>query len=382
MLGSFKHQREKKRKKILVTYSDNYNILELDKKIKEILKAEREDKKYLEDELERRRNLDSSRLTYIENAFNKQRIDFLERKIAEIEEEKLLNEYLEMSQEIIKKYQELRNSSLTVKIGENVPINEQRLAVIENYFEVAKKFVELELIPNYKFFNERQCSYCGFKFNKQLNQELYCTNCMRQILKLEDKVLSKKEDLVDSYDSESIENFLKAFIKFQGLQEDNINPQLYLELDNYFQKIGKAKGEDIRKLPLDEKGKRGNTNRNMLWKALSDLGRSEYYEDINLIGKNYWGWKLPNLMHLEARIIDKYIKTQKVFYSLPKELKERNSSLGTQYRLWRHLQLEGYNFPKEEFKLAENIESSKIHEKIWKLMCEGANDPEIYYIPN
>ena len=61
--------------------------------------------------------------------------------------------------------------------------------------------------------------------------------------------------------------------------------------------------------------------------------------------------------------------------------KERDSSLGVQFRLYKHLQLCGYPVYPEEFKLAENTDSIHNHNKLWKLMVEGANDPEIYYIP-
>ena len=63
------------------------------------------------------------------------------------------------------------------------------------------------------------------------------------------------------------------------------------------------------------------------------------------------------------------------------EQRYRISSLGTQYRLWRHLQLIGYPCEFGDFKIAENVDSIQTHHRLWKLMCDGANDPEIYYIP-
>ena len=85
-------------------------------------------------------------------------------------------------------------------------------------------------------------------------------------------------------------------------------------------------------------------------------------------------------MHLKEKLIDKYNKTQKVFYQIPQCEKERNSSLGTQYRLWRHLQLESYQCYMDEFKIAENTDSLRIHNRLWKLMCDCCTDPDIYFI--
>lgn len=383
MKNTSKTKKEEKNKNtLIIEYIDDYNILELDKKIKEIIKEEQKNKEKLQSELERRIKLDPNNLTYIEKHFNDKEIEKLKSEIKEIEEEKKYKKYLEETKEIIENYIKLKNKPINLKIGEEVPINNERLEIIERYFDIAKKYIDIILKPEYKFKKGNYCNYCGSEIEKnKLEEDNFCSNCSREILIIEDKIVNKREDFVENNESETIDNFLKAFIKFQGLQEDNINPELYNELDEYFKKLGKPTGEEIRKMSLDEKGKRGNTNRNILYKALSDLGRSEYYEDINLIAKNYWGWKLPYLMHLQERIIDKYIKTQKVFYSLPREIRERNSSLGTQYRLWRHLQLEGYNFPKEDFKIAENSDSLNLHERLWKIMCKLANDPDIYYIP-
>ena len=119
----------------------------------------------------------------------------------------------------------------------------------------------------------------------------------------------------------------------------------------------------------------------MLWTAISEIGHSAYYEDANLIGHLYWGWTLPNVMHHKETIISHYNKTQKVFYQIPPEERCRNSSLGTQYRLWRHLQLVGHECYMDEFKIAGNSESIRNHNRLWKLMCEGCNDPTINYNP-
>jgi hypothetical protein len=180
---------------------------------------------------------------------------------------------------------------------------------------------------------------------------------------------------------ESIDNFIRAFIRYQGLQpRDHITQELFDQLDQYFIQNGRPIGENIRKLPLNKRGKRGDTNHKMLWTALSHINRSELYEDTNLIGHLYWGWTLNNIMHHKETIIAHYIKTQKVFYQIPQEERGRTSSLGTQFRLWRHLQLVGHECYQDEFKIAENAESMRTHNRLWALMCEGSNDPSIYYI--
>jgi hypothetical protein len=137
-------------------------------------------------------------------------------------------------------------------------------------------------------------------------------------------------------------------------------------------------GEQVRALPLNERGRRGDTDHKMLYDALSATGYSEFYEDANLIGNIYWGWPLPDVRHLERLIQTDYERTQRVYNTLPKE---RVSSLGTQYRLFKHLQLRSHPCTKDEFKIAEMQESLELHESTWQKMCEGCNDPYIYFIP-
>ena len=137
----------------------------------------------------------------------------------------------------------------------------------------------------------------------------------------------------------------------------------------------------IKELPLNNRGRRGDTDHKMLWKALEDIGRPEYYEDADLIGREYWAWEIRSIEEYREPIRLKYLKTQKVFYEIPIEERKRYSSLGTQLRLWRHLQLEGHECYKDEFKIGENEDSFRNNTRLWRLMCEGANDPDIYYIP-
>jgi hypothetical protein len=214
-----------------------------------------------------------------------------------------------------------------------------------------------------------------------MNQEgtLRCPECQT-----DHQVILNKSS---SYDSKlnffnvdnDMENFTKALLRYEGLQ-DRPNPIIYDKLDTYFKQRNLPLSKDVKKLPLNERGKKDHTNREMLCKALAHIKHTEYYEDCNLIGHIYWGWKLPNLTHVKQTIFRHYSITQKCFYKIPLEVRDRISSLGTQYRLYKHLQLIGYECYPEDFKIAEDNKSLENHNRLWKLMCELANDPEIYYI--
>lgn len=319
-------------------------------------------------------------------------IKSIAEEIRQIETGEKLEKYLSSTSEFISEY---KSSSLKVKtvMFENEGIEpeadsntDRRLLIIERYLDVASDYIQLDII---KMTNKKSdtCNGCGYSLSKVvLNDEgtIRCPECQTEHSVVITTKLPKDSSRINmnsSMEDESIENFLRAFTRYQGLQSDRPDEKIYAKLDEYFARNGRPTGEEIKQLPLDERGFRGDTNHKMLWDALSHIGHSEYYESTNLIGHLYWGWSLPNISHLKERLIDKYIKTQKVFYQIPIEERERDSSLGTQYRLWRQLQLEGHECYMSEFKTAENPESLRTHHKLWKKMCIGANDPGIFFIP-
>lgn len=313
------------------------------------------------------------------------------KEIKKIESGEKLDEYLSKTFDLIAKYKLSSSKIKTVMFeddGSEPEIDDNtnyRLSIIDRYLDIASDYIQLDIIRiNSK--KSDMCSGCGICLSKiALNEEgtLRCPECQTEHNVIITTKLSKDNARINinsNLEDESIDNFLRAFTRYQGLQCDQPDEKIYEKLDDYFTRNGRPSGEEIRYLEIDRRGFRGDTNHKMLWDALSHVGHSEYYEDTNLIGHIYWGWDLPNVSHLKEKLIDKYIKTQKVFYQIPIEERGRNSSLGTQYRLWRQLQLEGHECYMDEFKIAENSESLRTHHKLWKKMCDGAEDPNIYFI--
>ncbi len=254
-----------------------------------------------------------------------------------------------------------------------------RLKLVNQYLKIAKKYIEIHVnrIVNHKI----QCLNCQSSLDEFNHKEGYirCTTCHNEYQSI------NTTKYTDNYNMQYInienedENFTKALMRYQGLQ-NNPPKILYSKLDNYFKERGFPNAEAIRLLPFDDRGKKGNTNKKMLCSALASIGYASYYEDVNLIGHIYWDWKLPDLTHLKCLILKHYAQTQKSFYKIPSEVRQRISSLGTQYRLWRHLQLVGHVCYMEDFKIAENNDSLQNHHRLWKMMCQLCDDEDIYYI--
>ena len=98
-------------------------------------------------------------------------------------------------------------------------------------------------------------------------------------------------------------------------------------------------------------------------------GNNKYYDEINFIGHVYWGWELPDISLYRDQLITDYIKTQSVWSKI-KHQYNRTASLGTQFRLYVHLKAIGYECNRDDFKIQDMVESLRLHNEAWKIMCD------------
>ena len=124
---------------------------------------------------------------------------------------------------------------------------------------------------------------------------------------------------------------------------------------------------------MDSEGRRGKTTKQLMYKALLETGNSGYYEDINLICHVYWGWLLPDIEHLEDRIMHDYDVTQRIYNEIPKD---RRSSLNSQFRLYVHLlrYQKEISFPirAKDFKIPTTRDILEWHYSIWSEIVRQA----------
>ena len=382
--------------KITGAYNEDYNILYVDEIIRKKLQQEKfTHVQCLKNRLKTLDTMSMQPQTFLMRNRTLDNIRKLQAEISQIESGERLRKYNNRVSDILAKYRQYNGKVKTIifdveekeeyqEMGDDV---RRRIGLIDQYLDIASEYIQIDVIR----INNRPsdiCSGCGTSLAKVATNEDGTIRCPNEECQTEHNVIilaklakdGSRINTINTADDESIDNFLRALTRYQGLQQDHPDESLYDELDSYFARHDRPSGEEIKILPLNERGRRGDTNHRMLWNALSQIGRSEYYEDANLIGHLYWGWTLPNVAQYKETIILHYNKTQKVFYQIPIEERGRTSSLGTQYRLWRHLQLVGHECYMDEFKIAENPESIRTHNRLWRLMCEGANDPDIQYI--
>jgi len=373
---------------ISVSYVNDFNLLKIHETI--LRKLRSESNKIPELKLQLKRELSSvqSPQTIIERNKSIRKIKDIQNEIKAIRTESKIQEYLEKSKSYIEEYKRLvpqkRKIDFTSKKEkvldekeENSPNYKRKIRLVDRYLNIAQEYIKVNLEQKKR--NVNKC-VCGFdltdipidNFGTQI-----CPECEteRYIVGFN---LHKTDTLASRNDYSDRDNFEKALMRYQGKQVDKIPDNLFGDLDKYFSSRGKATSDVIKSRSLDSRGRKKGTNLPILYKALLATGYSSLYEDANLIAHRYWGWKLPDVTHLESVIMEDYEKTQRIYNMLQKQ---RSSSLGTQFRLFKHLELRGYPCSIGDFKVVKMRESIEHHNQMWKEMCDGCEDPEIYFIP-
>lgn len=313
----------------------------------------------------------------------------LRRRIDDIVNGTQKNEYLRLANPLIDSYRKLGTYMRMVaaeniwseKANELEPKDQERLITIEKYLTIASNWIQVNVFRTYG--KQSCCDVCGSNLSIPVGDNLGSIECSvcgaeRQLIVpgAQNKESARTSSQRNDYNN--WENFYKAFLRYQGLQPTEIPNELFEALDAYFQPLGLSRHQ-LADQPILENGRRLKTDHVILYTALEEIGYTEYYEDANLIGHKYWGWRLPNVMHIKELIEEDYKKTQLIYATMPRE---RSSSLGTQYRLFKHLELRNHPCSINEFKIAENRESIGDHDALWKQMCDKCNDKGIFFIPS
>lgn len=364
--------------RLSATYSDDYDILHVHDIILCKLNYEKKELPELyhrQDEIESRL---TEQLKIVERKKLLGQLDDLRTKIRLIETETKKKKYLEESRNLLRRYQELGpnikvRSFLDESEETSLDLNqEERLRIIRQYLDIAKKYIPINIVRIIP--NDRRCPGCGQDLIL-VDPEDYslerCEECGFERFNLMKPSFFKESPnqskSVSNSDYEDRENFIKALECYLGEQKPPPE-SLFKALDRWAEKYNHPSKEEIRQLPLNEDGTRGEYGKSMLLQALADEGYADYYKDVKLIGHLHWGWKLPSVTQQERDlIIQDYDNTQKIFNVIPKE---RKSSLNTQYRLYRHLEARKIPCKPTDFKLPTTPGILEEQDTYWREMVK------------
>lgn len=308
------------------------------------------------------------------------------REIKDIVSNRKYERYISESRDLLAEYnriyfdiyQEVDFNNDIVNKNNNL-ISMSRIHIIEQYLEVAKNYIDIDVRT--KPLKESDfCTNCDEELDCSLADDsgsITCPNCNT----INSSSVVVKDFIGNVTVDESIENFKKAVAYYQckNIKMNDLD-KVIEELDDHFKANHKPTREYYLQNPLDEYGIRVGTSHSMLLAALKKIKRTNYYKYVFYIGHKYWDWAVRDLSDVEETIFRHYDETQKAYNRIPPKLRERTSSLGTNFRLYKHLEIVGHKCQAKEFKIAENEKSLALHNDLWKLTLQICNNPEIPFI--
>lgn len=310
-----------------------------------------------------------------------QNVESMTSRLRDLQNRTALTNYLDQSLSILKAYKLVSSDAskgiVSIrKLGQKPEVDPERISnrlnIIQQYLEVARDYISLDVVHINQI--KARCPGCGIDFSQVVIDEesgLCICDCGVERENLSQHSLYKDSTRVNignRNNYEDWENFEKALIRYQGRQQNKPPQKLYDQLDAYYRKIQKSLGAEIRSRPSLSDGKKEGTSRQMMLDALCETNNSAYYDDVNLVMNVYWGWKLPDVSHLENQIMQDYYLTQQVYNSEPHQ--GRDASLNTQFRLYVHLLAVGHRCSRDDFKIQTSRDSLEFHQEMWKKMCD------------
>lgn len=373
-------------KQLRGSYSNDYNLLDANATIVRKFELTR---------LQERLAL-QQRLVEIERCLQQMTLRIVERKSLEKECEQIIDTMESCSESkeqtyrnevasILNRYQQLGPRVRIIRFGKNTkditPAGQdrERVELIEQFLEIARKYIDVQVtrvLPN-----DRSCTNCNLSGNELAVDDegvSCCPRCGLERLFAYNCPVPIEELPSSRSEYEDRKNLYKALMRYQGKQPNKLPQSLEGDLNEYFRSFNLPIGSDIRTLPLNPKGTRGNTSLQLMFRALSETGHAEHYENCNLICAQYWGWMLPDVSHLEDIIMSDYDATQAVYERM---IRKRKSSINTQFRLFKHLQARGHPCSLSDFKVVTTPDILAALEEMWREMVEGAKVDGLRYIP-
>ena len=320
--------------------------------------------------------------TYVARTMSLSIIDSKQAEITEIMSGVRMSEYKAIATPLITEYDKLSTGPKHIIFGESsvvrridTPIDIRRHEIIGRFLSLALKYISHNITRKIK--DGRICETCGMSLVEESVE--CCYTCGTRAVSfvstnVDDDLKFSSKRVSKDYDNR--DNMIKSMMHFQGRQVNKIPQSSINKIDEYFTSMKFPSMEEVKRFPLDEYGQRRGTGVQMLIKAFKACGLPDCYKNTMLIGHIIWDWVLPSISHLEEKIMDHYTKTQRVFLTIDGP---RTSSISTQFRLFKHLEICNYPCRACDFKLPETPESITYHETTWKIMCDESGDPEIVY---
>lgn len=299
-------------------------------------------------------------------------------KVKEYSSDDSWNKYIEKAEPLLIEYSCYMSEGIKgiVCLGrskkkERPEVIKTRIDIIEKYLFHLKNFIQVDLTRQEN--SKHRCPVCNIIYNEDyVIEEVNRYTC---VCGYSYYLMSKEISYHDPYqigNSPPIEEngLMDNINRFCGKKNNVIIPQLlYAQFDEYLERRGCKIGSYYKNLPkesIKDKERINNTHGTsvaMLLTMLKETNNSFYYDDVNHIGHEYFGWILPDLSKYIGIIMSVNDITKSVYDKMPFK---RISILNGNVILYFTLKFLKIPVSSEDFKLMDTKESFDSYKDTWK----------------
>ena len=294
----------------------------------------------------------------------------LSEYIEEIGSFKNYNLYLVEAIPIIEEYKEILKTPVKVSfMGKTSKDDRQKCKVIEQYLEVASKYINIKVDKNSKS-NRIICQNCSNKKDFDIvDTNIYiCTHCYaRQIVMIHNSSYNDidRVNISTKYMYDPKIHFRDCIKQYQGKQNCTIPQKVYDDLEQEFERHHLL--QDVKTKNKQEKFM--NITKNHIMIFLKELDYPKHYENVHLIHYNFTGIKPDDISHLEHKLLDDFDVLIELYHKKFKNIKRKNF-INTQYVLYQLLCHHRHPCKKEEFIILKTVDRKFFHDEICKTLFE------------
>jgi len=350
---------------------DDFDIFHIDEKIKKLIYQEYKKLNNYKLELENYQDFLIKNVNKISDKKKKElqsKINLLNQKINDIENDILMPEYICISSQILEKYKKIIYTPVKVSFFNNLNnknINDcEKNEIIEEFYEIAKKYIPIKIYK--KETPERYLCNCGNQNNYTESQnKIICNECSNthsiQSIQTSFKDIDRV-NLSQKYKYKKKVHFRDTVNQYQGKQNKKINPDIFSILEKQFlihnlvNLDGKTHNE-----------KYSNITKEHIYMFLFETNNSNYYEDINMIHTYFTGIPCPDISEIEHLLYEDFDKVVDAYESL--ENIDRIHFLNGQYILYQLLRRRKFKVKESDFDILKTRERLVDHDEIYQKIC-------------
>lgn len=340
----------------------DFNILFVDRKIRDILTAKISTIPTLRQELERVLWILNNSEGISEKVLAKQHASSLRSRIRDIEGAFELALYDMQTSGMVEKYRKLQSTlrpksfithprmSADPDVITRREMNEIALA----YLRISQKYIDISGFHTKT--STLVCSVCSHtKFRVESDSMYVCLSCGNQEEIFDENPSYRDTDRVNManrYKYTRPNHFATAIDRFQGKQNTTILPEVYDYIRSEMH---------MRRLTPEA------LTKDHVYMLLSN-GFSEHYDDINLIHHVLTGKVLPDISTYATRLMQMLEQAEEVYERVKRA--DRINSMNVNYKLYKLLQLLGYPCRKDDFYTLRTQTRLAEHDEVWSRICE------------